>query len=114
MANLESEILEYHNLAADLAELHVKVSNLGKIIVDKYCKYKVGQHVLYKESHSSKDRHGIIERVYFQGISNSAINNKWVVYIAPSNNKGVPIKGRSWVKLGTDERDFLRILENNL
>ncbi|MBL7942923.1 MAG: hypothetical protein JNM00_09160 [Flavobacteriales bacterium] len=104
---MEDEIIAYHQLQAKIANLESQLLAMEKDIIQKYCPFKVGEKVTYRESLSAKDRHGIIQRIAFNGVKNEAIYRRWRIVVMPTTKDYKPILGRYHVHLGTHGTDSI-------
>ncbi|MBP6538910.1 MAG: hypothetical protein KA234_01140 [Saprospiraceae bacterium] len=110
MKELEQEIQDFHTKEAEIATESAKLYAMGKDIVQKYCPYKKGDKVIYTEwwRGNGKDYFGIIDGISFKGISEGAVDKRWIITIMPCTKDWVPIKNRSGVWLGKHKRDVIR------
>jgi len=110
---LEKEIIEFHGMQSEIADMEVKLSKLEEDIIKKYCPFKKGDKVIFTEwwRKNNKDYYGIINMIYFAGITDEAIDRRWRIQIQPTTKLFVPMKDRynqSYKMLGEYNGDIIR------
>jgi hypothetical protein len=116
MKNIEQEIIDFHCQQANIAEHQTKLSKMEEAIIKKYCPFKKGDKVIFTEwwRGNGKDYYGIVHSIRFNGITQEAIDNKWVICVIPTTkdfNKPLGSYNSSYKYLGVNEKDIIRKAE---
>jgi len=113
MKKLEQEIIDFHSKQADIAKEEVALSKMEEAIIKKYCPFKKGDKVIFTEwwRVNGKDYFGVVKNIRFNGITSTAIDNRWVIGVeSTTKDFSKPTGGynSSYKYLGVNEKDIIR------
>ena len=113
MKNLEKEIIYFHLQQSKIENENTILSEMEKSIIEKYCPFKKGDNVIFNEwwRENNKDYFGIVKGIRFEGISEDAIDSRWVICVEPTTKDFSKPKGSynaSYKYLGENKKDVIR------
>lgn len=112
MKKIEKEIQDFHIIQAEIANMESALLKCGELIVSKYCPFKKGDRVKYKEwwrdENDPVDLFGIITDISFRGINENAIDGKWLIAVQPTKKDFSENKRRIYTKwIGKNKGDVI-------
>jgi hypothetical protein len=111
MNELPKEFIDWNVQSAHVANENIKLLEIGKDIINKYCPFKKGDKVIYRASHQDKEHYGIVHFIRYRGIDEDAIENKWLIQVRPTKKDFTEIEGRfnmRYPTLGESKLDRIR------
>ena len=113
MKNLEQEIIDFHCQQANIAKEQVALSKMEEAIIKKYCPFKKNDKVIFTEwwRGNGKDYFGKVHSIRFKGITDDAIDKRWVICVVPTTKdftKPLGSYNTAYKYLGINGKDIIR------
>jgi len=113
MKELPKEFIAWNMQDAHLANENMKLLEIEKDIINKYCPFKKGDKVIYRASHQVKEHFGIVHSIRYKGIDEDAVEKKWLIQVRPTKKDFTEIEGKfnmRYTILGKSKFDRIRKL----